>query len=149
MLYRHKQGTFEVCPFKATYVALVKQIVEDGTDEEGNTLYKQIQVEEQRERHIHDKEQFELTLNNSSEPFKDLAYTDFTLTEEQQARFEEIRSLPESSIGSCIEYINGGAYPAELSTLQLGRELVKREINEICIAQELSELQIQLLEASK
>lgn len=145
MLYRHKQGTFEVTPFKANYTAMVKQIVEDGIDEEGNTLYKEIQVEEQRESFVYDKELFEETLANSSEPFANLIYTDFTLTAEQQARYEEIRSLPESAIGSCIDYINGGAYPLELTNLQLGREMVEREINEIIMAQQLSEMEILIL----
>lgn len=145
MLYRHKQGTFEVCPFKATYTAVVKQVVEDGMDEEGNAKYKEIQVEESRECFVSDKEQFEQTLSNSSEPFKDLAYTDFTLTAEQQTRYEEIRSLPESAIGSCIDYVNGGAYPIELTNLQLGREMVEREINEIIMAQQISEMEILIL----
>lgn len=145
MLYRHKQGTFEVCPFKATYTAMVSQIAENGSDEEGNALYKEIQVEDQRESFVYDKEQFEETLSNSSEPTSNLVYTDFMLTAEQQTRYEEIRNLPESAIGSCIDYINGGAYPAELVNLQLGREMVEREINEIIMAQQLSEMEILIL----
>ena len=145
MLYRHKQGTFEVTPFKANYTAMIKQIVEDGLDEEGNAKYKEIQSEERRESFVYDKELFEQTLANSSEPTSNLVYTDFMLTAEQQARYEEIRSLPESAIGSCIDYINGGAYPIELTNLQLGREMVEREINEIIMAQQLSEIEILIL----
>ena len=148
MLYRHKQGTFEICPHKATYTALVKQVVENGEieiDGEMVMQYKQIEVEEAREAFVYDKEQFEKALDNSSEGHKDLAYTDFTLTAEQQARYEEVRSLSESAIGSAIEYISGGAYPSELVNLQLGRELAQREINEIMLGQQLSELEIMLL----
>jgi hypothetical protein len=119
MLYRHKQGTFEVCSYKATYTVLVKQTVEDGMEtielEDGTNeeypIYKTIEVEEQRENYVHDKEQFELTLQNSSQPHKDLSYENVILSYEQQQRYEEIRSLPESSIGHCIEYVESGVFP--------------------------------------
>ena len=135
MLYRHKQGTFEVCPYKATYTALVKQVVEDGEieiDGEMVMQYKQIEVEETREAFVYDKAQFEQTLSNSSEGYKDLVYEDFNLTPEQQERYEQIRSLPESSICACVEFILNGTVPRELEIQYLGKMV--------------SDLEIQLLE---
>lgn len=159
MLYRHKQGTFEICPYKATYTALVKQVVEDGTeiiDGEEITLYKQIEVEEQRECYVSDKELFERTLSNSSESWKSLVYEDVRLSDVQQLRYEQIRSLPEPSIGDCIEYVLNGTFPEginhslrpfqiEKENQRLGQELSEREINEIIQGIQMSDLEIRLL----
>ena len=160
MLYRHKQGTFEICPYKAVYTAITKQVVEDGMeliDGEEITQYKEIEVEEQRECYVGDKERFELTLSNSSEAYKDLSYEEVTLTDEQMQRYEEIRSLPESAIGHCIDYVREGTFPPgnshalrniqlEQINQRLGQELSEREINEIIQGIQLSDLEIQLLE---
>jgi hypothetical protein len=165
MLYRHKQGTFEVCPYKATYTALVKQTEQVGTEtielEDGTTTeiptYAITEVEEQRENYVHDKELFELTLQNSSQPHKDLSYENVILSDDQQQRYEEIRSLPESAIGHCMEYVIEGTFPEgnnhplrhiqiEQENRKLGQELSEREINEIIQGMQLSDLEIQILE---
>lgn len=156
MLYRHKQGTFEVCPFKATYTVIKKEVVEDGVEvielPEGGTeevpKYKTVEVEESQEAFVHDKERFERTLSNSSIPFKNLIYSDFSLTEEEENRFKEVRNLPEKVIGSAMEYIKTGVYPKELEVLKLGRELAEKEINEIIMGQQISELEIMILGGS-
>lgn len=165
MLYRHPQGTFEVCPYKATYTVIVKQVIENGTEiielPDGTTeevpKYKAIEVEEQRENFVYDKQRFEQTLSNSNQPYKDLVYEDSTLTEEQQVRFEQIRDLPENAIGVCIDYVMEGKFPEgnnyplrhiqlELEGQELGQELSEREINEIIQGRQLSDLEIKLVE---
>lgn len=165
MLYRHIQGTFEVCPYKASYTVILKQVVEDGVEiiesEDGTTeeiiKYKTIEVEEQRENFVYDKELFERTLSNSSLPYKDLVYENYTLTEEQYERYEEVRFLPEHFIGDCIRYIEDGTFPQEnnhplrhiqieLEEQKLGQELSEREINETIQGIQLSDLEIQLIE---
>lgn len=147
MLYRHKQGTFEICHHKAVYTAVVKKVVEDGfieIDGEQVMQYREIEVEEPRETFVYDKERFERTLRNSSEHYKEFHCERVRLSEEQYNRFKQIRNLPESSISNCLDYINGGEIPKELENLQLAQELTEREINEIKQGQIISDLEIKL-----
>lgn len=156
MLYRHKQGTFEICPYKAKYTVKRESIVEDGIDEEDNIVYKSTEINVEEARYVHDKDYFENILNNH-EDYSDLVYEDVILTEEQKLRYEQIRSLPESAIGYCIQYVLNGEFPSgnnhplrhielEIENQKLGQELSEREINEIMQGIQLSEIEIQLLE---
>lgn len=156
MLYRHKQGTFEVCQFKATYLVKRDSIVENGVDEENNVIYESTKIDVEEVRYMHNKVHFENILNKH-ESYSNLEYEDIVLTKEQQERYEQIRSLPESSIGYCVEYVKSGKFPEgnnhplrhiqlELENQRLGQELSEREINEIMQGMQLSDLEIQILE---
>lgn len=149
MLYRHKQGTFEVCPYKAVYTVVVNKVVEDVLIEIDGELvpqYKTIVVEEVRECYVSDKEWFELTLANSSEKWRDLNYEEVSLTEEQLERYNQIRSLPESAIGSCIEYVLNGNFPEgiehALRHIQLAKD--NEQLNESVILLENENLKLSL-----
>lgn len=155
MLYRHKQGTFEVCPFKATYLVKRDIFVENGTDKENNVIFKSVKIDVEESRYIQDKECFENILY-AHEDYSNLKYEDVILTEEQKIRHKEIRELPENSIGSCIEYVKSGKFPkgnnhallhiqTELEKQKLGQELSEREINEIILGIQMSDLEIRLL----
>lgn len=155
MLYRHKQGTFEICQYKAVYTVKRDSVIESGVDEENNAIYKSIKTYVEEIRYIHNKEYFENILNQH-EDYSNLVYEDVLLTDEQFTRYEQIRSLPESSIGHCIEYVLNGVFPKgnghalrniqlELENQILGQELSQREINEIIQGIQLSELEIEIL----
>lgn len=153
MLYRHRQGTFEVYPFRATYTVLIPKVI-GGNRSSG--VQTEI-VEEIRTGYAVDKDVFEQTLKNTNYDYKDLVYEEITLTDEQLARYAECRNLPSHAIRDCNKYVLDGTFPQEidheLRKLQLskenallGQQVSEGEINEIMMGVMVSDLEIQLLE---
>lgn len=84
-------------------------------------------------------------------------FTEIELTEEQLARYEQIKyDIPEAFREICIDYILDGVFPEGINhplkqlqvqkeNQQQGIELSEREIQEIIQGQEISDLDIRVL----
>ena len=134
MLYRNQGREWAICLYKVKY----------------------IQHGEELEQYTHDK-QWWIDFADRWEHTEIVEFIDVAATDEQLARLEEIKHIPDGFGYECSQYVEFGVFPEginhPLKTLQTTKEneqqgvsISEREINEIMQGMQISDLEIQLLE---